>query len=416
MNRFWGVAIVLVLVVTVVIAGAATWFWATIPPTPDPNELPSSVLEPPSAAYGDAVEEGRSTARALVADEKLPGLSLAVAVDGELVWAEGFRWADMESETPVTPETLFRIGGISETLTAAAAGLLAGRGRLDLDAPVRRYLPAFPEMRWPVTTRELMAHMGGIRPHRGEDGIFRGAGCADNVERLAFFSDDTLRYRPGTRRAYSPSGWVLAGAVVAAAADEPYLDVMEREILEPLSMEHTMPDGDGLTVPARARFYYPRAMLDPRYGLQDAPTMDLSCYLPAVGFLSTPSDLVRFGSAMMDGGFLEPAVREELWTPVRPASGDSTEQALGWTVLRAPMGAGDAATRIVGRGLGKAARRGRLGAANAGGQIAGGTATLLIVPEYGIVVAVASNVSGAENVPLLAYRLAEVFARARETR
>ncbi len=110
--------------------------------------LPSRVLEPPSAAYRDAVEEERSIARSLVAEEKLPGLSLAVAVNGEIVWAEGFRWADMENQTPVTPATLFRIGSVSKTLTAAAVGLLSERARLDLDAPVQRYVPGFPEKEW----------------------------------------------------------------------------------------------------------------------------------------------------------------------------------------------------------------------------------------------------------------------------
>ena len=95
-------------------------------------------------------------------------------------------------------------------------------------------------------------------------------------------------------------------------------------------------------------------MLDPRYGLQDAPTVDLSCILPAGGFLSTPSDLVRFGSAMMGDALLDPATVEELQTPVRLASGESTGQALGWIVRRIPMGADGAPTRIVGQGLGDA--------------------------------------------------------------
>ena len=106
--------------VPLLLAAVAMWACGTIPPEPDPDSLPSHVLEPPSAAYRDAVEEGRSIARSLVAEEKLPGLSLAVAVNGEIVWAEGFRWADLENQTPVTPATLFRIGGVSKTLTAAA--------------------------------------------------------------------------------------------------------------------------------------------------------------------------------------------------------------------------------------------------------------------------------------------------------
>lgn len=395
------------------IAGAVPLLLAAcaIPPEPDPDALPSSVLEPPSAAYRDAVEEGRSIARSLVAEEKLPGLSLAVAVNGEIVWAEGFRWADMENQTPVTPATLFRIGGVSESLTAAAVGLLSERARLDLDAPVQRYVPGFPEKEWPITTRQLMAHTAGIRRHRGEGELFRDTGCVNDAERLAIFAGDPLRFRPGTEYSYSTYGAVLVGAVVAAAANEPYLEFMQREILTPLRMESTIPDIAGQSDPRSAHFYYPSLMLDPRYGLQDAPAVDLSCILPAGGFLSTPSDLVRFGSAMMGDALLDRATVEALQTPEPPVSGESTEQALGWTVQRAPMGADGIPTKIVGQGLGDPVRRSFLSATIVGGHVSGGTASLLTVPEHRIAIAVATNVSGAENVPLLSARLADVFVR-----
>src|SRR5262245_46542995 len=170
----------------------------TIPAEPDLASMPSQVLEQPSASWRDAVEEGRFVARSLVAEEKLPGLSLAVAVNGEIVWAEGFRWADLEDRKPMTPAKLFRIGGVSESLTAAAVGLLSERGLLDLDAPVQRYVPGFPEKEWPVTTRQLMAHSAGIRRHHGEEEIFRKAGCANDAERLEVFASDPVRFRPGT--------------------------------------------------------------------------------------------------------------------------------------------------------------------------------------------------------------------------
>jgi serine beta-lactamase-like protein LACTB len=82
------------------------------------------------------VEEARRLARSPLVDENLPGLSVAVALDGEIVWAEGFGWAEVERGAPVTPLTRFRIGSVSKPLTAAAVGLLHDRGRIDLDAPL----------------------------------------------------------------------------------------------------------------------------------------------------------------------------------------------------------------------------------------------------------------------------------------
>lgn len=403
-------------VLPLLVATVALWFRMTIPPQADPDALPSRVLEPPAPAYRGAVDEGRAIARALVAEEHLPGLSLAVGVDGEIVWAEGFRWADFEAQTPVTPTTRFRIGGVSTLLTAAAVGLLSQRGRLDLDAPVQRYVPSFPEKEWPISTRQLMAHTAGIRPHRGEGGIFRGAHCTNDDTRLAMFAADPLRYRPDTECRHSTYGWVLVGAVIAAVADEPYVDFLRREILAPLGMANTVADTGGQTESGGARFYYPRLMLNPRYGVHEAPALDLSCYLPAVGFLSTPSDLVRFGSALMRGALLDSTTVQELQTPVRLASGEVIDQALGWIVRSIPLGSDGATTRIVGQGLGEAVLRRPLSATTVGGQVAGATASLLTIPEHRIVIAVATNVSGAENVSLLGTRLADTFVRFLETR
>jgi len=380
----------------------------------DPAALPSRVLAPPSAAFSEAVDEGRSLARSLVAEERLPGLSLAVAVNGETVWAEGFGFASLEAKTPVTPETQFRIGAVSESLTAAAVGLLAQRGRIDLDAPVQRYVPGFPEKDGPISTRQLMSHTAGLRRQRGEEEIFQKTRCADDAARLAIFAGDPLRFRPGTQLSYSTYGPVLVGAVVAAAANEPYLDFVQREILTPAGMKATVADVAGRTDVAPAHFYYPSFMLDPRYGLQDAPETDLSCILPSGGFLSTPSDLVRFGSVMMSttgGSLLEPSTVEMLQSPVQLASGEATGQALGWIVRHVPIGTDAAPTRVVSQGLGDPVKRSPLSAVTVGGHVPGGTASLMTIPEHRIAIAVTANVSGAKNVSRLSDRLAGVFIR-----
>jgi CubicO group peptidase (beta-lactamase class C family) len=401
--------VVIACTLLLLLATVATYLLVTMPPEFDPETLPSRIFDAPSSAYEDAVAQGRSIARALTAEEKLPGLSLAVAVDGEIVWAEAFGWADLENQTPATPATLFRVGGISQTFTAAAVGLLSERGRLDFDTPVQRYVPSFPEKEWPVSTRQLMAYTAGLRPHRGEGGIFRGGPCVDDADRLAIVANAPLRFQPGTQSSYSAYGWVLVGAIVAAVANEPYRDFIQREVFTPLGMTSTVPDLAGEGHAGTAHAYYPRMMLEPRYGLQDAPAVDLSCFLAAVGYLSTPSDLVRFGAAMMGDALLDTATIEELQKPVRLTSGESLGQALGWTVQELPLGVDDVPTRIVAQGLGAVVVRKPLSATTTGGQIAGGTATLLTVPKNRLAIAVATNVTGAANVPLLATRLADVL-------
>src|SRR5262245_52320805 len=95
----------------------------------------------PTGGYSRPVQESRRLARALVAGSNLPGLSVAVAVNGEMAWAEAFGWSDVEIHTPLTPLTRFRLGALSKPVTAVAAAVLHDQGRLDLDSPVQRYLP-----------------------------------------------------------------------------------------------------------------------------------------------------------------------------------------------------------------------------------------------------------------------------------
>ena len=160
---------VLLAVVMLVVGGGAVWFMSRKPVHEDAAAVPSTAAAAPTDRYAGAVEESRRLARALVAGDNLPGLSVAVAVDGEIVWAEGFGWADVESRTPVTPLTRFRLGALSKPLTAVAAALLHDRGRLDLDAPVQRYVPAYPRKQWTVTTRQLMGDVAGVHRIRGDN-------------------------------------------------------------------------------------------------------------------------------------------------------------------------------------------------------------------------------------------------------
>ena len=100
-------------------------------------------LSAPSPKWAAAVEQGRQIARAGRVRQNLPGLSVAVGVGGDIVWAEGFGWADMEKRVPVSPAMRFRIGHTSKSLTSAAVGLLLEKGRLRLEDDIQAYVPGF---------------------------------------------------------------------------------------------------------------------------------------------------------------------------------------------------------------------------------------------------------------------------------
>ena len=95
--------------------------------------------------------------------QRIPGLSAAVAIDNELVWSSGFGQADLENHVPATADTAYRTASIAKPMTAVAVLKLVEQGKLDLDAPVQDYCPRYPKKRWPVTARQLLGHLGGIR-------------------------------------------------------------------------------------------------------------------------------------------------------------------------------------------------------------------------------------------------------------
>ena len=360
----------------------------------DPSALHSEIDEPPAAEHADAAERARPFVRAFVVEENLPGLSLAVGMAGEVVWAEGFGWADIDARRPVTPKTLFRVGSVAMPMTATAVGLLHERGLLDLDAPVRDYVPSFPEKEWSVTTRQLMGHVAGVRHYNDdEELLYMRDHCESPLDGLELFADDLLLFAPGTRYEFSSYGWILVGAVVEAAAGEPFLDFMQREVFDPLGMADTVLDDPARPGAETTSFYWPFAARDPTHGIEDANNPDNTCIQGAAALLSTPSDVVRFGAAMLDGRLIRAGTLDMLRTPLELESGESTGYGLGWFVRSAPLGP-EANTTIFGHG----------------GSSAGGFTSFMTLPEHGIVVAVTTNVSYAANLPSLSLRLAHIFA------
>ena len=359
---------------------------------PNPQDVPSVTHSAPLPKWADAVEQGRQIVRAGLTEQNLPGLSVAVGVGGDIVWAEGFGWADLEKRVPVAPDTRFRIGTASTALTSAAVGLLLEKGRLKLDDVIQTYVPAFPEKQWPVTLRQLMGHLAGVRNDGGDEGPLLSERCERPVEALQHFAERALLFEPGTQYRYSSYGWILVSAAVEAAADEPFLTFMRKQIFEPLGMDDTRADSATEPIPDRATFYFPRFAADPRYGLHLMRPLDYSCYAGSSVFLSTPSDLVRFGMAINSGKLLQPATVQLLQTSQRLASGQETGYGLGWDLETVAL-AGEQ-TRAVGHD---------------GESLGGMVASLMTFPEHGIVVSVMSNISYADTFAV-AVKIAQAFA------
>ena len=382
-----------VILIPLFVAGLYLYTSATAPLLhPDPQAVPSEMRSTPAQQWAGAVDQGRQAVRAALTEQNLPGLSVAVGAGGNVVWAEGFGWADLDNGMKVTPDTRFRIGTASIVLTSAAAGLLLEKGRLKLDDEIQHYVGAFPRKQWPVTIRQLMGHVAGVRNDGGDEGPLFATHCEHPVEGLTAFAESPLLFQPGTAYRHSSYGWILLSAAIEAAGDEPFLTFMRNQIFDPLDMDDTRADSSTAATGDRATSYFPRFAADPKYGYHPMRPLEYSCYAGASVFVSTPSDLVRFGLAVNGGKLLQPATARLLQTSLRLPSGEETGYGLGWDVETVTLAGNQ--TRLVGHD---------------GDTLGGMVASLMTFPE-GLVVAVTSNISYADTYAV-GLNIAEAFAK-----
>jgi CubicO group peptidase (beta-lactamase class C family) len=161
--------------------------------------------------YDQQLHDFEAFAEQQLASTPMPGFSVAVMKD-DFVWSRGFGFADLENHVPATAESSYRLASVTKPMTAVAVLKLAEEGRIDLDAEVQKYVPSFPRKQWPVTVRQLLAHLGGISHYRdlAAESHFREP--KNTAESLAVFRDFDLVAEPGTRFSYSSYGYVLLGA------------------------------------------------------------------------------------------------------------------------------------------------------------------------------------------------------------
>ncbi len=230
----------------------------------------------------------------------IPGASLAVVHDQELVWAKGFGFAHVEAEEPATPSTMYSVCSISKLFTAVGVLQLRDEGRVDLDDPVAKHLEwfriqdGFAEA-GAVTVEGLLTHTSGL-PREAKAPYWTGPDYPfpTHKEIVATLPTQSMLYPPRTYYQYSNLALTLAGEIVAAASRQAYDDYIRAHILDPLGMTSTFTDhqdrfrGNRLASGYTARGRDGRRHLVPDYQVRGVS--------PAAGFVSTVEDLARFAS------------------------------------------------------------------------------------------------------------------------
>lgn len=328
--------------------------------------------------FEGAVARFDAAVAAGVAEDAGGAVSVAVFSGDEIVWRNGWGWADIENREPATARTIGRTGSISKSFTAVLLMQLVEAGLIDLDDPVADHLPETegladrPDGARPVTFRMLASHTAGLAREPELEGAASGSIYRWREKVLASIPHTAFQTPPGTEYSYSNIGFGMLGLALSRAAGVPFMELVETRIFGPLGLESSTFILDDPELIGRMSVGYSR----------DGDTGELSAEratrehfgrgykVPNGGIYSTVEDLAAFAAALLGRGpvqILGPESRRELFTPQAPADG----YGLGFSVEE------EDGARVVGHG----------------GSVAGYNARLAFELETGLGVAMLRTTS-----------------------
>ena len=291
----------------------------------------------PSAAAPLTPEQTTAidTIAATVIERKAtPSVAIGVARNGKLVFAKGYGYRNLDDKVLADADTAYGIGSNTKQFTAAAILLLRDAGKLDVDAPVSRYLPDMPHGR-EVTIRNLLTHTGGYAEFTElPDVDMLGARPATNEEILDTVVSSPLGFKPGTKWQYSNTGFVMLATIVERLSGTTYADFLRTRIFEPLGMTRTRYEDQALVETNRATGYSRFAM-----GQQEHEShLDYTWFSGAGAIESTLADLETWNNAIDRGTLLSAPSREMMHTSFKLADGTDTHYGFGLFVQPLPGG------------------------------------------------------------------------------
>lgn len=293
-----------------------------------------------ATSYVATIKDGRAAAKALLKQSGAASLSLALVADGRVVWSQGFGYADKTTSTPPQAGTMYGIGSVSKMLATVAAMKLVDQGKLELDAPVTRYLPGFtmqsPAYRQ-ITVRMLLDHSSGFPGSTYGDAL-TGAYYSGYLQQVMdALAVSRLKTTPGYMSVYCNDGFTLVELLVPAVTGKTFPRYVQDEILAPLGMNHS-----AYPLEAFADGSYAKA-----YEGDTARPREVLNVLASGGLYSTPTDMSRLAGMLMNGGaykgtrILSAAAVAEMGTDqtlrsFNPVPSNAARYGLGWDTVTQP--------------------------------------------------------------------------------
>ena len=283
-----------------------------------------------------------------VSQKQIAGAVTLVAYRGQVIHLEAVGSADLENDRPMRRDTMFCIASMTKPITATAVMILQDEGKLSIDDPVSKYIPAFESValrdgkpKQPVTLRHCLTHTAGLAGSQQNE-----CSLKDTIEKLA---GRPLDFEPGAKWQYSP-GLSVCGRVVEVVSGKPFDEFLAERIFRPLNMADTTFRPSAAQQPRLAQLYQPgeggNSLARATHWLLDlSPDKSPN---PSGGLFSTAADMARFYQMILSGGELDgrrivsaAAVRE--MTKIQTGDlttgfTDGNAWGLGWCLVRQPQG------------------------------------------------------------------------------
>lgn len=265
-------------------------------------------------------------AKAEMKASNAPGLALAVVKDGKVVKIGVYGVANVETGSPVKPETVFRVASMSKQFCSAATLLLVQDGKWKLDDPISQFVDKAPEAWSKVTIRHLLTHTGGIPALQESDGFnFRANPSPDQY--IGMLAKKPLAFVPGEKFEYSNEGYSLLGVLVGKVSGKPFAEFVQERLLKPVGMDSTGYYRLESLVPNRASGY----IWDKDHHNNAIP---LRPYVMAGsgGLHSSLLDWVKWDAVLGKESPLSKVIRDQVWTSGKLNDGKDTDYGFGWAL------------------------------------------------------------------------------------
>ena len=329
-------------------------------------------------AHQELIDSVISILQANARDHGLPSISASFSVDNFLVWSGAIGLASIEASQPAKVTNLYRAGSVSKAITSLIAVRLIDRGILNLDHPINQYLGNYPNGD-EITSRMLGSHTAGIRHYQYSFGnwppneFFMNKQFDTVEESLRIFKHDDLLFAPGTGFSYSSYGYSLLSFVMERASGRSFSQLLREEIVEPLQLTDTRLDVASLDNSDQAQYY---DVKDKKW--RPTRIINLSSKWAGGGVVSTPTDLVKIGLSIQDERYISPEAQNILVTPTYKDhdAGALAGYSFGW---------------ITNSKMNLLTEDKHVTTYSHAGSSVGADSNLLVIPAFGVVVAVQIN-------------------------